>query len=260
MAKRFIDTDMWSKKWIRLLDPKLKLCWVYLLSRCNHAGIYEVDLELASFQLGLELDEKEILNSFNGNIKPIDNDKWFIPKFIEFQYGPLNEKVNAHRSVINILKKYKLLNKNQQLINSSSTEQDQDQDINKDKDIDKDMFESWWKIYDLKIGKPKTIEQWKKKVTPDLYNDIMQHTMEYVKGDKKYRKHPERYIRDKKWEDEIVIVEEQISLKDFRLDSTGYNYIGYCDKCNVSGFYKKEHLNGDSSCCSAKIIPTRENK
>ena len=141
------------------------------------------------------------------------------------------------------------------MINTSSTEQDQDQ--NKVQDINKDIFESWWKIYDLKIGKPKTIEQWKKKVTPDLYNDIMQHTMEYVKGDKKYRKHPERYIRDKKWEDEIVIVKEQISLKDFRLDSTGYNYIGYCDKCNVSGFYKKEQLNGDSSCCSAKIKPTK---
>ena len=99
MAKRFIDTDMWSKKWIRLLDPKLKLFWVYLLSRCNHAGIYEVDLELASFQLKLELDEKEILNSFNGNIKPIDKDKWFIPKFVEFQYGPLNEKVNKDGAI-----------------------------------------------------------------------------------------------------------------------------------------------------------------
>ena len=258
MAKRFIDTDMWSKKWIRLLDPKLKLFWVYLLSRCNHAGIYEVDLELASFQLKLELNEKEIINSFNGNIKPIDKDKWFIPKFVEFQYGPLNEKVNAHRSVINILNKYKLINKNQQLINSSSTVQDKDQ--YKDKDIDKDIFEKWWKIYDLKIGKPKAIHYWKKNVTSNLYSDIMQHTMEYVKGEKKYRKHHERYIRDKKWEDEVVIVEEQISLKDFKLDSTGYNYIAYCVKCNVSSFYKKEHLNGDSSCCSARIKPKKDNK
>ena len=48
-----------------------------------------------------------------------------------------------------------------------------------------------------------------------------------------------------------------IYAEDFKLDTTGYNYIGYCDRCNVSGFYKKEHLNGDSSCCSAKIKPAK---
>ena len=259
MAKRFIDTDMWSKKWIRLLNPELKLFWVYLLSRCNHAGIYEVDLELASFQLKIDLDQKTIMESFNGNIKPIDKDKWFIPKFVEFQYGPLNEKVNAHKSVINILNKYKLINKNQQLINSSSTVQDKDKDI--DKVTDKDNFESWWKLYDLKVGKQNTMMQWiKKAITDDEYQNIINHTKEYVKGDKKYRKHPERYIRDRKWEDEVVVVEEKVSLKDFKLDATGYNYIGYCDKCNVSSFYKKEHLSGDSVCCNSKIKPTRENK
>ena len=252
MAKRFIDTDLWCKKWFRLLDPRLKLFWVYLLSRCNHAGIYEVDLELAQFQLGFDLSKFDILKSFNGNIKNLDDDKWFIPKFIQFQYGPLNDKVNAHKSVIGILKRYKLLDKNQELINSSST--NQDKDINKD--MDQGMFNTWWKIYNLKIGKQKAMYYWKKNVTEDLYNKIMQHTMEYVKGEKQYRKHPERYLRDKKWEDEIV-VETKIELKDFKLDTTGYNYIGYCDRCNVSGFYKKEHLNGDSSCCSAKIKPAK---
>ena len=224
MAKRFIDTDMWSKKWIRLLKPELKLFWLYLLSRCNHAGIYEVDLELASFQLGLELDEKSILNSFNGNIKVIKQDKWFIPKFIQFQYGPLNEKVNAHRSVIAILKRNKLINKNQELINSSSTVQDKDKD--KDIDIDKDMFEKWWQTYDLKIGKQKAIDQWSKHISSDLYHDVMKHTIEYVKGDKKYRKHPERYIRDHKWEDEIIVKEESFDISKFKMTTTGH-YIGY---------------------------------
>ena len=257
MAKRFIDTDLWCKKWFRLLDPRLKLFWVYLLSRCNHAGIYEVDLELAQFQLGFDLSKFDILKSFNGNIKNLDDHKWFIPKFIQYQYGPLNEKVNAHKSVIGILKRYKLLDKNHQLINSSSTEQDQDQ--NKVQDINKDIFESWWKIYDLKIGKPKTIEQWKKKVTPDLYNDIMQHTMEYVKGDKKYRKHPERYIRDRKWEDEIVVATQKINLKDYRMTTTGH-YIGYCQKCSESSFYKANDLNNDSTCCNADITANKESK
>ena len=248
MAKRFIDTDMWSKKWIRLLDPELKLFWVYLLSRCNHAGIYEVDLELASFQLKIDLDQKTIMESFNGNIKPIDKDKWFIPKFVEFQYGPLNEKVNAHKSVINILNKHKLINKKQQLINSSSTVQD------------KDNFESWWKLYDLKVGKQNTMMQWiKKSITDDEYQDIINHTKEYVKGDKKYRKHPERYIRDRKWEDEIVVATQKINLKDYRMTTTGH-YIGYCQKCSESSFYKANDLNNDSTCCNADITANKESK
>ena len=257
MAKRFIDTDMWSKKWIRQLDPKLKLFWVYLMSRCNHAGIYEVDLELASFQLQVNLEEQEILQTFNGNIKIIKQDKWFIPKFIEFQYGPLNEKVNAHRSVIAILKKYKLLN-NQLLINSSSTVQDKDKD--KDKVLDIDMFEKWWKLYDYKVGKQKAKEQWKKNVSEDIYNTIMQHTIEYAKTEKKYRKHPERYLRDHKWEDEIIIPEEKIDLKLFSRDTCGFA-MAYCSKCGTSESYKDiDILSGDSRCCNAKLTPNKENK
>ena len=121
MAKRFLDTNIWNKKWIRELDPKLKLFWLYLMSKCDHAGIYDVDIELASFQLKVELSEKEILKAFNGNIKIIKNNKWFIPKFIDFQYGTLNDKVNAHRSAINILEKYGLY-KNKELIKSMSEE------------------------------------------------------------------------------------------------------------------------------------------
>ena len=259
MAKRFIDTDMWSKKWIRLLDPKLKLFWVYLLSRCNHAGIYEVDLELASFQLKLELDEKEILNSFNGIIKPIDNDKWFIPKFIEFQYGPLNEKVNAHRSVINILKKYKLLNKNQQLINSSSTVQDKD----KDKDIDKDKDKREQKFTNKVCAEGVKITPM---VDPKIINEFCDYWTESNMSGTKMKFEMQKTFdinrRLKKWiqNSKDWNLTPKSDLSDFKLDSTGYNYIGYCDKCNVSGFYKKEQLNGDSSCCSAKIKPTKEKK
>ena len=49
------------------------------------------------------------------------------------------------------------------------------------------------------------------------------------------------------------------NLSDYKLDATGYNYMGYCNKCNVSDFYKKEQLNGDSKCCNDKINPRRTN-
>ena len=115
MAKRFTESGKWKKKWIRQLDPKYKLFWFYLLDNCDHAGIYDADIESASFHIGIEYKEKEILEVFNRKIVPFKKDKWFIPKFVEYQYGELNENNRAHLSVINILTKYKLLGSNKAL-------------------------------------------------------------------------------------------------------------------------------------------------
>ena len=111
MAKRFRDTGVWKKKWIRELNPDMKLFWFYILDNTDHAGIWDVDIELASFQIGVKLDEVRILKVFHRKIFPLKDGKWFIPKFIDYQYGQLNEANRAHLSVINILKKYGLLNK-----------------------------------------------------------------------------------------------------------------------------------------------------
>ena len=61
MAKRFTDTGKWKKKWIRQLDPKYKLFWFYLLDNCDHAGVFDADIESASFHIGLEYTEEEYL-------------------------------------------------------------------------------------------------------------------------------------------------------------------------------------------------------
>lgn len=116
MAKRFTESGKWKKKWIRQLDPKYKLFWFYLLDNCDHAGVFDADIESASFHIGLEYTEKEVLEVFNRKIVPFKTDKWFIPKFVEYQYGELNENNRAHLSVINILNKYNLLDPNKTLI------------------------------------------------------------------------------------------------------------------------------------------------
>jgi len=109
VAKRFTESTKWKKLWIRKLDPKYKLFWFYLLDNCDHAGIYDADIESASFHIGIEYNKEEILETFNRKIVPFKKDKWFIPKFVEYQYGELNENNRAHLSVINILNKYNLL-------------------------------------------------------------------------------------------------------------------------------------------------------
>ena len=109
MPKRFTDTEKWKKGYIRSLPTKYKLLWLYILDDCNHAGVWDVDLEVAEIRIGSKINTKEAVKYYSEHIKIFDNgNKWFIPKFIDFQYGQLNENVNAHKSVIKLIDKYDL--------------------------------------------------------------------------------------------------------------------------------------------------------
>ena len=111
MAKRFTDTDKWKKGFIRGLHPKHKLLWLYILDDCNHAGIWDTDFEVASIRIGQKINEKEACKVFAEQIKIFDKgNKWFIPKFIDFQYGTLNENSRPHQAVIKLLDKYDVYN------------------------------------------------------------------------------------------------------------------------------------------------------
>ena len=66
MAKRFIDTDLFKKRFIRDLPPAYKLLWVYLFCECDNAGIWEVDLEVAGLYCGETYDLEDFEKAFAG--------------------------------------------------------------------------------------------------------------------------------------------------------------------------------------------------
>ena len=53
-------------------------------------------------------------------------------------------------------------------------------------------------------------------------------------------------------------IKPKANLQEYKKSTSGH-YIGYCDKCNESSFYKEFDLKGDSSCCGAKINVERKN-
>ena len=69
MAKRFIDTKMWDKAWFRKLSPKNKLIWLYLLTRCDHAGIWDADWDLAEFMIGEWVDYDSLPDEIKNKMK-----------------------------------------------------------------------------------------------------------------------------------------------------------------------------------------------
>ena len=109
MSKRFTDTGKWDKTWIQELLPNHKLFWVYLIDKCDHAGLWEVNVKLAEFQLGIKLDLNELLKVYGDKIQVVNGgSKWFLPGFIDFQYGELNPSNRVHVSVLSLLKRYKI--------------------------------------------------------------------------------------------------------------------------------------------------------
>lgn len=115
MAKRFVDTEKYKKPFLRGLQGPYKVLWDYICLDCNHAGIWIVDFEIAQIYIGkdLQINAADALQFFNqGQVRIIEickGKKWFIPSFIDFQYGQLNPENRAHKSVIDILSRYNLL-------------------------------------------------------------------------------------------------------------------------------------------------------
>lgn len=110
MAKRFIDTEIFRKQFVRGLPAPYKLLWLYITCECDNAGIWYVDEEVAQLFVGKDakfsLDKAiELFNQDEHRIIPFDNGKkWFILSFVKFQYGELRESNPAHRSVLEKLK------------------------------------------------------------------------------------------------------------------------------------------------------------
>ena len=144
MAKRFTDTEKWKKPFIRGLQGPYKLLWLYICDDCDHAGIWQVDIEVAQIRIGEKISRIEAIKAFGDKIVMFDDgNKWFIPSFIEFQYpSGLNPDNRAHSSIIHLLEKYNLTkSKNKPLVSPSKGRKDMDKDMVMVMDKDKDKVE-----------------------------------------------------------------------------------------------------------------------
>jgi hypothetical protein len=107
MAKRLHDTDCWKKEWFRHLSINSKILWLYILDSCDCAGIWEKDLEMASFLTAVPLTDQN-LTDVSKQIKPIDGKRFIVLDFIEFQYGELSETSKMRKPVFTQLAKFNL--------------------------------------------------------------------------------------------------------------------------------------------------------
>ena len=137
MAKRFISTEIWDEDWFLDMTNEYKLFWFYILSSCDHAGIFKVNMRSFCSLNEVNLTPTQALLYFNNGkdrIIVISDSIWLISDFFVFQYGTtFNPNNRVHQSIENIYKKYKIdINLIRGLIDLKDRVKDKDKDIDKD--------------------------------------------------------------------------------------------------------------------------------
>ena len=172
MAKRFTDTEKWKRPWFRALPIKIKLLWTYICDECDIAGVWYVDIDLASFLIGEPITQEEALSYLSKQIEVLNGGgKWLIKDFVNFQYGVLVPTNNLHRSVLSRLEK---LWAGQGLVSPRAGDKVMVKVINTTNTTNKRYdFESVWARYPNKDGKRDAERHFNRTVKTDKdYTDI----------------------------------------------------------------------------------------
>jgi len=109
MAKRLYDSNKFDDPWYRALSPVHKCFWDFLLCKCDHAGIWKVDMISAGWHIGSDIRLEQVLEVFKDRISVLNHGSaWFVPKFVLFQQNidsleKLNPKNPCHKSILKIL-------------------------------------------------------------------------------------------------------------------------------------------------------------
>ena len=253
MAKRFIDTKIWDKAWFRRLTPKTKLIWVYLLTRCDHAGIWDADWEAAEFFIGDKVNYRRLPKIITDKMQEIDGgNQYYIPSFIEFQYGELRENSKPHLSVLKRLKDKGLLTL---------------------KYKEKDKVKDKTKVKDKKIREKEFSDNVKKKavevknISDEQINNFIYYWTESNEGGKKMKFEMQKTFDIKrrllKWRDNNIEwgktgkkLNDPFESK-FKKLLSGQGFNAYCSKCGAREFPNKFQLKEGSSCCRVEYVPER---
>lgn len=91
MAKRFIDTGLFDDPWFMDLSKDGKILWIYLITKCDHAGIIDINEKLCKFQTGIQKLET-VIKELGYRLQTVNEHFIFIPKFFKYQYPNFPDK------------------------------------------------------------------------------------------------------------------------------------------------------------------------
>jgi hypothetical protein len=211
MSKRFIDTGLFDDDWFMDLSKDGKLLWIFLITKCDHAGMIKINSKLIKFHTGIN-NFDETIKELSKSLVTVSEQLIFIPKYIFFQYpGFPKSNVRQQDSALKILKSFNLIKDDNLTLNIelANSYGNGNVSVNVNDNV-KELnisFETFWNLYDKKKDKPACEERWKC-LTDEERTLIIDYIPEYKNAtEKQFRKDPIRFLKKKSWLDEIIIKE-----------------------------------------------------
>ena len=226
--RRSVSCSFWMDDWVEQLNPSQKLLFLYLLTNpsSNILGIYKISLQRISFETGLDKTTLEkALKGFETDRKVFFMEGYIIlVNHLKHQSLNPNMKVNIYNDYkelpntlkdnlnINALKDFESLSNALSTLRKIEIEIESEIEIENSDDFD---FEKFWNQYNKKVGdKKKILAKWKRLPQKDR-DEIFRTLPLFISSirDKQYQPHPETYLNNRRWEDEI----NKKSINTFRL-------------------------------------------
>lgn len=231
--KRFTETTKWRDTWFMDLPAKWKLAWLWLLDNCDNAGVCEANPRLMSFEIGEPLDGDEMLRMMAGRVSKPKPGKWYIERFIEYQYGELRDSCQYHQRVKETLRKHGLSG---ELFPVDSPSQSpshppsqspspEDKDKETDKVSEKDtQVEVVWAAYPKKVGKREALPVIRAIIRERGFDFILERVKAYAAAvaqwpteDRCYIPDPVRWFRRGRYDDDTTAWERKLPVGNNRV-------------------------------------------
>lgn len=215
-----IRDSFWTDSYIEKLSPDEKLIFIYLLTNplANIAGIYEIRSKRVAFETGYDVEVIEnVMQRFVRDGKLLRHKDWVClvnhlknqalnPSVIEGCRRIINELPSDISEQVTGWVQAGLLNLT--LLNSTlpySTKHNLTQD-------ERESFLKFWDKFPKKVGKGAAEKAWQK-MKPDLNVVLVslekQKQSEQWRTEKgKYIPHPSTWLNQKRWEDEVDVIQE----------------------------------------------------
>ncbi len=182
MSKRFIDTEMFSDEWFSERSKDGKLAYIYLLTRCNHAGIWKVNRRLFKFETGIDFDR--VVKQLGNRLVTVSKEFIFLPKFIHFQYPNWpNSNVKQQNSAIAILESFGITDINKVTVSKGL---DNHYDNDTDNDIDTVTEKVVLSEKDRFINFVESVGKYKDKYSGTTLNDFIEYWAAKSEGATKF--------------------------------------------------------------------------
>ena len=252
--RKIIEWEWWD-------DHNTTRLFIYLIAKANHKD---------SCWRGIEIKRGQIITSFDSMSRDtgltIQKIRTGIKRLIST--NEITHNSTSKYSIITIEKYGNYQQEQQAILNTNNKQATSKQQASNNKQEYKNnknvkninyTFKEFWNLYDYKVGSRDKVKRKWESLSDDIRDKIMLQLPVYIKStpDKQFRKHPSTYLNNESWNDEIL---SKNNLENYKLDSTGNFYVGYCGRCMKSDFYNKQDIYSDSTCCKAKILPKRKDK